>query len=174
MGYVLGLVGKPGSGKSEVRKILEKNHKFEVINSKIAIYNCAAEVTGLPASHFSDPEYKNGTYERIPLRVIAGRIGDSIEDMFGDDFLIRKAMANHKVENRPNTNFVIDSLRKTQPALLASEVFTVEVFRSSVTATGHGFDEWRGATHYTIPNNGTKEDLELAVSQVWNLIKSPF
>lgn len=166
MGIVLGLVGKPGSGKSEVRKILEKKHHFEVINSKVTLYAMSAELTGLPVEHFSDPAFKNGEFEGTPLREITGRIGYAVEELFGQDYLIRKSLENHKVHTRTKKNFVVDSLRMDQPILLQDEMFVVQVHGGKPVESSHPFDQWQGATNYYLSNDDDLEHLEVQVNSM--------
>jgi dephospho-CoA kinase len=163
VGIVLGLCGIPGAGKTEVRKLLAKNHGFEVINSKSVLYSMSSQITGIPESHFFDPSRKNNHFRKVTLRQITGELGNAVENLFGDDYLIRKAMDNHKVASRPHKNFVIDSLRKQQPILLDDDLRVVVVQNLRAVSTGNKFDKFDipvGMEHDVIQNNGDLDELE--------------
>lgn len=169
MGLILGLCGWPGAGKSEVRKILVSNFGFEDINSKATIYQLAEVATGIPAHKFSDPFYKEGEYLGSSYRQIAAFLGYAVEDLFGQDYLIKQAMLNHRVSERPHKNFVIDSLRMQQPLLFATSMHIVEVVSNKAETPGNDFDRYvRPNDYYTIRNDGTKGCL---VEEVGSLLK---
>lgn len=164
MGNVVGLCGYPGAGKSEVRKILVKNHDFEDINSKSVIYGMAAMATGLTEKHFYDPALKNNTFNGVTHRRIAGTLGLQIESMFGGDYLIGKALENHKVAARTK-NFVVDSLRMSQPLLLRDRMIIAEIVNPLILTPGENtFDDYyKVDDRFIIENKGSLEDLEREV-----------
>lgn len=176
MGIIIGLCGNPGSGKSEVRKILVKEHGFELINSKSIIYELASVATGLPVEHFSDPAYKNGELNGIKLRAIAGNLGYVMEDFFGTDYLIRKSLENHNVSKRTNKNFVIDSLRLDQPVLLQGTVIPVEVENRRAPESTEDYDQYEmpAKGYYVMDNNHNLPELVTEVADLVELIKEDY
>lgn len=162
MGYVIGLCGLPGAGKTEVRNILVKKHNFEPICSKSILYDMAALVTGLPPTHFSDPLFKNGEFNGIPLRTIAANCGFVMEDLFGEGYLINKSLVNHKVKERPNKNFVVDSLRMKQPIIFENEMIIIEISNYKTgKKTFPVYDQYYTPKSILVINNDTtKEELE--------------
>ena len=175
MGVVLGLCGYPGAGKTEVRKILSKNHGFEVINSKAIIYDLAARATNLTENHFSDPELKEGSFEGVAYRKIAAHLGYAIEELFGETYLIEEALRKHKVKTRDNKNFVVDSLRMKQPVMLEDTLTILEV--TAKKTDSHIFmpyDRYETPVSktFTIKNDGTIGDLERQVEIIVRSLSS--
>lgn len=174
MGVVLGLCGFPGAGKTEVRKILHNNHGFEVVNSKAIIYDLAARVTNLTEDHFSDPALKEGLFNDVPHRKIAAHLGYAIEDLFGPTYLVTEALRKHRVSARPSKNFVVDSLRMSQPVLLQEKLMVIEVISKKVDS--HIFmpyDQYEAPVRqkFVISNNGTIGDLEIEVKRVISALR---
>lgn len=167
MGNVLGLCGSPGAGKTEVVRILRDKHGFEVINSKTAVYDMAKVITGLPEKHFTDPVLKEENWNSVEIRSILGELAGSVEELFGDDFLVKKALENHKVTTRKKQLFVVDSLRRYQPEMLKDRLKVVEVVRD-----GKGHYHWYDnyfldeVPHFKLKNNGTKADLEENIAEM--------
>jgi hypothetical protein len=162
---VIGLCGYPGAGKTEVRNILQRDFQFEVINSKSMIYHLASQVTGLPEANFYRPDLKDEKFKGVNHRVIAGELGAAIEQLFGEDYLIQEALKNHRVASRPTKPFVVDSLRRSQPQLLSTQMRVIEVQSDRALYTGNFYDNYElgGVSSILIPNDGTIADLEKKV-----------
>lgn len=152
---VIGLCGLPGAGKTEVRKTLVRDFGFEDICSKSVIYALAETATGIPAHKFSDPFYKDDSYEGRSLREIAAHMGYSIEDLFGETYLINKALENHQVEERPNKNFVVDSLRMVQPKIMMMQKKNYPFYVVEVQSDrSKKLNEVRRFDKYQLPEEG--------------------
>lgn len=173
---IIGLCGLPGAGKTEVRKMLVRDFGFEDICSKSTIYQLAEVATGIPAHKFADPFYKDDTFEGFSLRRIAAHMGYGIEELFGETYLINKAMENHQVKERPNKNFVVDSLRMSQPSLIANEKHTdfyvVEIINpksKKINEVEH-FDRYflPETAYWQILNNATHTELHERIKNLLN------
>lgn len=153
---LIGLVGKPHSGKSEVRFILE-NLGFQAINTKSSLAMACHELTGVPVAQFQTQEGKETLYKGIPLRQVMGRVQDSLEAMFGDYHTIEVALEKYDIWGE--TNLVLDSLRKTQPRQWPGKI--VEVCSHHSLDTGNPFDYYDDSTvDYRLMNSGSLGDLE--------------
>ncbi len=153
---IIGLCGKPGSGKSEVREILERSFGFETVCSKRILYKMSADITGLAVSDFSNPKIKNSIFKGHQLRKITGELGNTVENLFGDSHLVNKAVSELDLAR---ANYVVDSLRKTQTKDFPGIV--VEVVSERGYDTGNDFDLYdRSRINYTLPNHTTFEQLE--------------
>jgi hypothetical protein len=97
---LIGLCGKPKSGKSEVRTILKDQFGFQVVNAKEPLILAAAELTGLPFIDFTTQGGKESSYKGVPLRVIMGEIGATMEKLFGEYHTIERALESYDTENR--------------------------------------------------------------------------
>lgn len=153
---LIGLCGKPQSGKSEVRRMLESNFGFTPICSKEILYRISSQVTLQPELYFRSQDYKGLTFNGKTNREITGTLGDAIESLFGDSYLVNRAL-----EDKPYSeyNYVVDSLRKTQPRDFKGMV--VEVISERGIDTGNPFDVYdRSRIDYQIPNMGNFTDLE--------------
>lgn len=160
---LIGLCGKPQSGKSEVRFILEKQFGFETINVKIPIIRACHELTGIPFERFTTQEGKASLYKGEPLRNIMGKVGAVMEAMFGDYHTIERALADHDIVNG---NYVVDSLRMTQPSHFM-EGKIVEVVSDRSIDTGNHFDFYDCEyPDYRLMNNGTLGELELQIANM--------
>lgn len=165
---LIGLCGKPQSGKSEVRFILEKQFGFETINVKIPIIRACHELTGVPFEQFTTQTGKASLYKGEPLRNIMGRVGAVMEEMFGDYHTIERALAEHDITNG---KYVVDSLRMSQPAEFIGTV--VKVVSNRSIETHNHFDEFDDThTNFTIFNNGGFADLEKEVVRLMDYLGS--
>lgn len=157
---LIGLCGKPQSGKSEVRFILEQRG-FEVVNPKLPIIRACSELTGINMSKFMTQEGKASLYKGVPLRTIIGKVGESMEALFGDYHTIEIALEDYDLSR----NLVVDSLRMTQPLYFPGTV--VEVVSNNSIETGNSFDFYDDSRiSYKLINNGTIGDLEKNINQM--------
>lgn len=169
---IIGLCGKPQAGKTEVRKMLESKFGFAPVCSKSVLYAISALVTGLPVEDFYRTDRKNELYRGQTHRQITGKLGNAIEGMFGDSFLVDRAlepvMTLQTDFRQYRYNWVLDSLRKEQTVGFPG--FVVEVVSERSIETGNSFDEYnRSKIHYTIPNHG---DLNLLERHVETMLKA--
>jgi hypothetical protein len=164
---LIGLCGKPQSGKSEVRFLLEERFGFQSINTKRPLALACHELTGIPHSQFLTQEGKAQLYKGIPLRNIMGKVQDTLEQMFGDYHTIEAAL--ERIPDIHSGNFVLDSLRKTQP--LSFPGIVVEVTSINSIDTGNEFDYYDNSTvRYVIENNGSFGDLEQTITKLMDII----
>lgn len=171
MGVVLGLCGEPGAGKTEVRKILSQKFNFSVINSKIAIYKMASELTGLDIDEFINPDTKNNYFNGIRLRTILAECGYVSESLFGRTYLIQQQLEANKVSKRlERCDFVIDSLRMNQPTMLYAKGLidgVLHIVNPAVKPSEQVYDEYdlTGVKHIVVMNDGSLEELTLSVKK---------
>lgn len=169
---IIGLCGKPQSGKTEVRRILNERFGFEVVNSKSVLYTMSAYVTGLKPEDFSHPDLKNNAFNGATHRQITGELGNAVERLFGDSYLIKRALEAHKVWHRADCNFVVDSLRKEQGWELRHMLTVVEVVSDRGIDTGNWFDSYNGdAIKYRLTNNGSFEELEKEIAKMMDELR---
>lgn len=165
---LIGLCGKPKSGKSEVRFILEKQFGFETVNVKLPIIQACHELTGIPEVHFNSQAGKESLYKGVPLRVIMGKVGAVMEELFGEYHTIERALEDRDLTNN---KFVVDSLRMSQPLHFPGLVVKIVSPRS--IDTGHPFDSWDDSrTDFTIHNDGNFGDLEKEVARLLDYVGS--
>jgi hypothetical protein len=163
---ILGLCGKPQSGKTEVRRILEEHYDYEVVCSKNLLYSFSSLVTGLPEAEFYDPSLKNKMFRDKSHRQITGTIGNAIEELFGDNYLVERALLKCSANNQ-----VVDSLRKTQT--VGFKGYVVEVISDKSIETGNSFDEYdRSNIAYKLYNYGSLEVLANGVEHMLNHFKT--
>jgi hypothetical protein len=159
---LIGLCGKPQSGKSEVRFILEKQFGFQTVNAKLPLINACHALTGIPLEEFNSQTGKASLYKGVPLRNILGEIGAVMEKMFGDYHTIERALVGY---DSSYDKLVVDSLRMTQPTQFPGLVIEIQSKRSIVT--GNFFDEYdRTNIDFTIFNDGNLYDLEKEVARL--------
>lgn len=159
---LIGLVGNPGSGKSAVRFMLEKQFGFEVINVKIPIIRACYELTGVPFEQFTTQAGKEQLYKGVPLRNLMGEVGAVMERMFGVYHTIDIGLQGYDLING---NFVVDSLRMEQPLSFPGKV--VEIVSERSINTGNYFDQYdRTRIDYTINNDGTIGELEPKIARM--------
>jgi dephospho-CoA kinase len=165
---LIGLCGKPHSGKSEVRYILEKQFGFETINAKLPIIRACHELTGIPIETFTTQKGKETLYKGVPLRVIMGSVGAAMEELLGEYHTIERAIAEYDTSKG---NFVVDSLRMSQPLHFTG--YVVKVLSPRSIDTGNAFDQWDDSnTHFTIHNDGNFADLEKEVARLLDYVGS--
>jgi hypothetical protein len=160
---LIGLCGKPQSGKSTVRFILEQQFGFETINVKIPIIKACQELTGLSLDKFTTNKGKEELYKGVPIRKIMGEVGAVMEKLFGEYHTINRALEQHKIGDYGK--FVVDSLRMSQPTMF--HAYVVEVVSDRSIDTGNFFDEYEKAEgRYILYNNGTLGELEKQITKM--------
>jgi dephospho-CoA kinase len=164
---LIGLCGYPGSGKSEVRDILVKEHGFYLLDTKIIIRQMASALTGLPSSEFVTQEQKAALYNGITRRKIMGELGNAVEGLYGDSFLVNAAIKRFR-EKAPDRPIVVDALRKDQPKDFPGLV--AQVISSRAQEPKDDFDRfYQGRTNCIIVNDGTHQELSETVKRVLGL-----
>jgi hypothetical protein len=149
---LIGLCGKPQSGKSEVRKILT-DVGFVTLNTKVPLIHACSRLTGLEPREFI--ANKEMLYKDVPLRKIMGSVQNAMEDLFGDYHSVERVTAHLDAKQ----HYVLDALRKTQPDKFPG--FIVEVQSNLSLDTGNPFDEYsRKRIDHIIDNNGNLGHLE--------------
>lgn len=166
---LIGLCGVPGSGKSSVTDILVEKYGFEVLDMKETLRRLAAELTGLTTYEFVLQEDKVKTYHGVQRRTIMGELGNAVEGMFGDTFLLDQAIAKlDRANELQNKRIVVDSLRKSQPVGFPGLV--VEVISDKAVRTYNDFDEYdRSRINSIIVNMGTMDELEASIVRALKL-----
>jgi hypothetical protein len=159
---LIGLCGRPQSGKTEVRRILEHDFGFKTVCSKQLLYSFSSLVTNLPAEKFYKQEYKNETFRGRTHRQITGTIGNAIEELFGDSYLVDRSVADLDLSAG---NYVVDSLRKGQTNNFRGWV--VEVVSDRGFDTGNSFDLYdRENINIQLRNNSNFSELEYRVEDM--------
>lgn len=159
---IIGLCGKPHSGKSEVRKILEENWNFEVINTKIPLAQVSSIITGIDETKFLTTHVKERTFRSHKLRDIMGTIGNTIEDLFGENYLLERALNNIKINKY---NYVIDALRKNQ--YTGFNGWIVEVCSEKGKEIIYDYDKFNPhSIDYVVKNDGSFEELKSSVTRM--------
>ncbi len=165
---LIGLCGWPKAGKSEVTKVLIEQHGFWPLDTKYVLRQMSSSLTGLDENEFKTQEGKEKLYNGIPRRVIMGELGNVAEKLWGDDFMIRRALEQQW--NYPEKKIVVDSLRKSQPKTFPG--FVIQVISERGVDTGNDFDKfWPYSTDAIIVNDGTQEELQLKVANLINNLK---
>lgn len=158
----------PHSGKSEVRNILVREHGFHLLDTKAILQEIAGMVTGLGAWDFISQADKAEMYNGVSRRTIMGEIGNCIEGMFGDSFLLDRALERLDRFNMPDKKVVVDSLRKDQTLNFPGLVY--EVISDKSIDTGNDFDLYnKSRTNGIICNMDGLSELSDTVKRVFNL-----
>lgn len=151
---LLGLTGKPQTGKSEVAKILVSKYGFTLIDTKDKLREIVSEITGISYSTLQSSLGKEQLYKGVPVRKIMGNVGLCLEDMFGVDYLPSEALKAYK-----GGNAVLDSLRLQQSAFFKGKVIEVKSDRTS--GTNYNFDKYdKKDICYKLDNSGDFGTLE--------------
>lgn len=151
---LIGLTGKPGSGKSEVSRILTQKYNFQLIDTKDKLRMICSEITGIPYSTFQNTAGKASLYQGITLRELMGEVANSIENILGFDYFPKEALKQYK-----GGWAVVDSLRKDQALAFGGKI--VEVTSRRSLKSNFSFDKYdRSLIHYKLVNNGDLGDLE--------------
>lgn len=158
----IGLCGRPHSGKGEVRCILESQFGFYPINTKLPLIQATSALTGIDESALHSQKAKATMFRGYQYRQIMGKVGDAIENMFGESFLIERALDPYKYSDG---NFVVDALRKSQTKTFPG--YVVEIVSNRGIETHNNFDLYdRDRIDYIIENNGSLGELEYNVAEM--------
>lgn len=174
----IALCGKPGSGKSEVQKILEDQYGVVPIDDGYPARQYAMDWLGLTANQVYTAE---GKRERVRIlnrewevREILGEVAKGYERLFGDWIMPFMALEKLK-KQRPGghyeeaTSFSFGSVRRDQGMFYQRRGGVVlGVRRPGNSEPGYEFDQFdTRIVQYWIDNEGTgdnwREELKLEV-----------
>lgn len=156
---MIGLCGRPRTGKGQVRSVLESRCGFRWVDTKQPLVDAAIALTGLQRNEYTSQDGKDSEYKGIQLRKVMGEIGKSVEELFGENHLVNLAIERERNGCGPKTRLVFDALRRNQPIDFPG--YVVEVVSDRGIDTGYDFDEYsKDKIDYTIYNNGSLGDLE--------------
>jgi hypothetical protein len=164
---LIGLCGYPQAGKSEVRDILVREHGFLHVDTKMALRHLAGYVASVEPGVLNTQEGKEALYYGVTGRKIMGEIGNCVEGLFGDDFMLRKTLKVYR-DVYGDVPMVVDALRKNQTKAFTGLVYQV-VSNRAAEPQGDYDRFYQGNTHGIIINDGSLEDLSASVKRVFDL-----
>lgn len=174
----IALCGIPGSGKSEVQRILKEEFGTEPIDDGRSLRDCAKRCYGLSEWHVTTQEGKKswvdvcGTHKQV--RVLLGELGNFLEAAHGEG--IQPTIAMRDAANVLAFSYSYGSVRKKQGWHYKRAVtggIVVEIVRPGREETGNDFDLYdKNAVDVVIMNDGSIADLvEKVKRQVGPLIR---
>ena len=175
----IGICGNPGSGKSEVQRILDVNHGVKPVDDGYALREFAMNNLGLTWDTVSTQEGKAQPItvcgKEITVRQFLGRVGNALEAEFGDQIIPEITLKRLMARDGFSGTYSFGSVRKTQGLTYrkAGGVI-IEVRRPGVGPSGNDFDKFdRRLVDHVIRNRGSLVELEAAVAKVWERIQHP-
>lgn len=159
--HLIALVGLPGSGKTEVQRLLETRHGAVLVDDAWPMRQFAIRHLGLAFDDVTTASGKSRSTEICGRvwghRVLLGQIGRKLEELFGEDILPWIATRDLK----PEESYVFASVRMGQPWFyrrLGGVV--VEVVNPLVTAPAYAFDDYdAAAAQHRIENDALARGL---------------
>jgi hypothetical protein len=158
MSRLIALCGRPGSGKSEVARILAEEFGYQIADDGLPLRKIAMDHLGLlPHQVFT----QEGKLETVTLngrewtcREILGEIGNAFEEKFGGDII--PLMTHMGQDSRQR--YVMGSVRREQGRYWASKgALVVEVWNNFVEDSPFEFDRYnRAHVHQVIRNDFQK------------------
>lgn len=138
---LIALCGRPGSGKTEVAKILRADYGYVISDDGLPLREIAMDHLGLTYNQCFTQE---GKLEKLTLvgreweaRQVLGEIGNAFEEKFGADIIPYMSYRGQDPEQR----YVMASARREQGAFWASKgALVIEVVNSYVPESKFGFD----------------------------------
>lgn len=172
---IVGLIGKMSSGKDTVARFLVKQgfteYKHTTALTQFLLLLDPIVTSGM--THYSTVFNFNG-YEAskrnfVEVRRLQRSTGQGVRDFFGPDLWVQKLWEQIDLEGKDNV--VISDCRYPNEALEVrnSGGYMVKIVRDSVeTEDPHPSESGQEQVtpDYVIYNNGTLEDLELAVKEM--------
>jgi dephospho-CoA kinase len=159
---IIGLCGYPTVGKSAVADILVRDHGYDILETKEILRDITSLITRCPSHLMKETGFKNLPYQRRTQREIMGEIGKTLEELFGADYLLRRALHREATAGR---KLVIDGLRRDQA--LFFDGIVLEVVSDRVSGASYDFDEYnKTKIDYTLNNSGTISDLEAEIKKM--------
>lgn len=173
MSRLIALCGAPGSGKSEVQKILHQIYNVQPIDDgwpmrDFAIRHCGAKLLDVVTQAGKAQVWEFPGGKRMQMREFLGEMGLAIEKILGPDAIPAMALKAAQRERRDFPGFSFGSVRRSQGYFIKSQgnATVVEIFRSGVKIPIAGFDSYgRGCIDVTITNDGDLEGLEWSVKK---------
>lgn len=171
---ILGLCGAAGCGKNAVGEILFTHHAFYQVAFADPVYGAVSAITGLPVATLQDRRVKEevipwlGKSPRELLQLLGTEFG---RNMVKRDIWIQRAM---KSVHRAAGSVVITDVRFSDEAeairnMGGAVVRVVRPGYGTLTAAAAGHSSEAGIddslVDYTITNDGTLGDLEVAVDE---------
>lgn len=172
---LIALCGLPGSGKSEIQKILDKKFGYIPFDDGHILRQHCCELFDMSLEDVTTQEGKAGfveiqgeTWQR---RKVVGEYGNALEQLFGDltvpNWAIRSALrdwpSRRLQSDRPLKGYSFGSVRRSQGrAYRAAGGLVIEIARPGVAPTGNVWDEYdKGlVTHSYLNDTLTLEGLE--------------
>lgn len=166
MSKLIVLCGAPGSGKSEVQRILHQRFNVQPVDDgwpmrDFAVRHCGARLLDVETQAGKAQSYTFPGGNIMSMREFLGQMGNAIERILGDDAIPAMALEALKRERGDFRGFSFGSVRRQQAALYKSKGATVyEVVRKG-TKVVNEFDRYdRKLVDETIINNSDVEGLE--------------
>lgn len=177
----IALCGHPTSGKSEVQKILRANFDVRPVDDGFALRDYAMRHMGATQEQVFTQEGKKSlayiggepvidlrTGEHLQWRHVLGRIGNQLEDLFGNQHLPQSAMLD--ADRQGPGSYSFGSVRKDQgQAYKKRGGLIVGVIAPWAPGTGNDFDKF-DATLVDIWINNSVRDLEVLRQSVATLV----
>lgn len=163
---LIGLTGFPTAGKSAVAEILINHYNYDLLDTKEVLRNIVSEIVKCDSSFLKTQEGKEAKFKGQEHRLLMGEVGLLLEDMFGEDFLLQRAMEGVDTSR----NLVVDGLRRNQA--LSFNGFVLEVVSTRVGKNVFSFDTYnKSKINYTINNSGSLMDLRYAVDKLMESVR---
>lgn len=177
---LIALCGAPGSGKSEVQRILAEKFKVVAVDDGWPLRDFAMRHCGATKASVTTQEGKAAMFLfpggcAMPMRSFLGSLGNSIEHLLGPDVIPEMALlAIDKAKGKKPPGYCFGSVRRRQGLVFKRRGgVVVEVVRKGCEPR-NGFDLYdRSLVNFVIPNNGTIADLEREVCGVIAALVTP-
>lgn len=172
---LIALCGLPGSGKSEIQKILDKKFGYVPFDDGHILRQHCCELFDMSLEDVTTQDGKAGFTEiqgkEWQRRKAVGEYGNALEEIFGDltvpNWAIRSALRDwpsRRLESeRPLRGYSFGSVRRSQGrAYLAAGGIVIEVVRPGVKHTGNAWDSYdKDLVSFTYLNDTSSlKDLE--------------
>jgi hypothetical protein len=170
MSRLIALCGVPGSGKSEVQRILHQRNNVQPVDDgwplrDFAIRHCGARLLDVMTQEGKAQVWEFPGGRRMVMREFLGQMGDAIEAILGPEAIPAMAMRALKRERKDFPGFSFGSVRRKQGWFYKAQggATIVEIVRPGQKNV-NDFDLYdRGCVDITITNGGSVEDLEMTV-----------
>ena len=165
----LALCGAPGSGKSQVQKILNNHFGCISVDDGRPVRDMAKIVYGLNETQVSTPKGKNELVqlpngEVLTVREILGNLANQFEKLHGDKWFAQLAIDKCLKSKNNKSLYSFGSVRRNQAwAYKKHNAICIEVIRPGYTIVNE-FDQYcPDAIDYKIYNTGSIEELKMQV-----------
>lgn len=163
---LIAICGRPGSGKSEVQKILAQ-HGYQPVDDGACVRDFAVRHLGLTVDQVSTPDGKREVIDiadrKWVSRKVLGELARAIEGLFGEF-----AMPWIATRSLGPGMYSFGSVRMRQAAFYKQlGGLVIGVRRAGVEPTGNTWDEFdESLVDIWIENNGSLQGLRAAVTTV--------